>query len=214
MIELTEAEARVLGVLLEKEKSTPEYYPMTPNSLMSGCNQKSSRNPVVQYDEDTLMSAIDGLRKKGLILTVTGGGSRVTKYRHNAGIVLDLDHDEQAVLCLLLLRGPLTPGDIRSNSGRLYDFESLDEVLKTLDKMMNKEDSLILVLPKRPGQKEARYMHILNGQPNEETWVIESELKTSHTQNLEDRIIRLEQEVSDLKILVDDLLLQLGINKP
>jgi uncharacterized protein YceH (UPF0502 family) len=169
---------------------------------------------VVQYDDDTLMTAIDGLRKKGLILTVTGGGSRVTKYRHNAGIVLDLDHDEQALLCLLLLRGPLTPGDIRSNSGRLFDFESLDEVLKLLDKMMNKEDSLIRILPKRPGQKEARYMHILNGEPNDESWAFESELKANHTQGLEDRVLRLESEVLVLKSLVDDLLSQLGINKP
>src|SRR5687768_5528205 len=132
---LTDIETRVLGALVEKSKTTPEYYPLTLNALTLACNQKSSRKPLVQYDEGRVMSAINSLTKKGLVSTATGGGNRVVKYKHNFTIVYPVTPAEQAVLCLLFLRGPLTPGEINSNSGRLYEFDSLEEVLQALEKL-------------------------------------------------------------------------------
>src|SRR5690606_28298419 len=124
---LTNEEQRVLGSLMEKSKTTPEYYPLTLNSLTAACNQKSSRKPVVQYDDDTVIAALDSLRKKGLVATATGGTSRTIKYRHTLSVLYPIIPAEVAILCLLLLRGPLTVGEINSNSGRLYEFESLAE---------------------------------------------------------------------------------------
>src|SRR5690606_12685926 len=134
---LSPEEVRVLGSLLEKSKTTPEYYPMTLNGLQSACNQKSSRKPVVQYDENLILTILDQLRKKGLISTVVGGGSRVTKYKHNLAIKYPLLPEETAILCLLFLRGPLTIGEIKNNSTRLFDFESLSEIKILLDKLSN-----------------------------------------------------------------------------
>ena len=119
---LDAAEVRVLGALIEKSKATPEYYPMTINSLVAACNQKSSRKPVVSYDEDTVAQALNILKKRGLISTATGGSIRSIKYKHNFAVVFPVLPSEVAVMCLLMLRGPLTPGEINSNSGRLHEF--------------------------------------------------------------------------------------------
>lgn len=199
---------RVLGVLMEKEKTTPEYYPMTVNAIMNACNQKSSRNPVVQYDEATVHIGIDTLKKRSICFTVTGGGSRVLKYKHNVAYVLDLDEREEAILCLLLLRGPQTPGELKSNSGRLYDFSGLDTISETLEKMRTRELPLVVQLPRKPGQKEARYMHLLGGAINIEEWEEAGNnepVKISST-HLEDRIVVLEQEIAELKEKVTELL--------
>jgi len=203
---LDPVEARVLGVLMEKEKATPEYYPMTLNSLTNGCNQKSSRNPVVNYSEEEVQSAIDGLKKFGLVLTVTGGGSRVFKYKHNASIVFDLDDREEAVLCLLLLRGTLTPGEINSNSGRLYSFGSLDSVLTALDGLSKKTHSMVKLLPKRAGQKEARYAQLLCGDISVEDVPETSEPIKVPSSKLEERVTALEAEMAELKSKLGDLL--------
>src|SRR5690606_29243135 len=128
-------EQRVLGALMEKARTTPEYYPLTLNALLAACNQKTSRRPVVSYDEHTVIAALDSLKRKGLVSTATGGSSRVTKYKHNFAIVHPLVPAEISVICLLLLRGPLTPGEINTNAGRLYEFESLAEVQELLDEL-------------------------------------------------------------------------------
>ncbi len=206
-MELTFEESRVLGVLLEKEKSTPEYYPMTVNGILTACNQKSARNPVVQFTEDVVVEAIDGLKKKGLVLTVSGGGSRSLKYKHNAGIVLDLENSEEAILCLLLLRGPLTPGEIKSNSGRLYEFADLAEVQEKLEDLRSREDAFIQQLPKLSGQKEARYAHLLCGEIDLDSLVEESPvLKSTPYSELEAKIEALEARIAYLEEKLKDLL--------
>ena len=146
--QLSAEELRVLGSLLEKSKTTPEYYPMTINGLQTACNQKTSRKPVVNYDEPTLIAALDALKKRGLVSTVVGGGSRVTKYKHNLAIQFPLIPSDLAVLCLLILRGPLTAGEINSNSGRLHEFEGLEDVQEHLNKLSEGEIEYVKQLPR------------------------------------------------------------------
>src|SRR6195952_3319602 len=152
-------EIRVLGVLMEKSKTTPDYYPMTINSLVAACNQKTSRKPVVQYDEETVVLAINTLKKRGLVSTATGGTDRAVKYKHNFAIVYPVIPSHVAIICLLILRGPQTPGELNTNSGRLYEFESIEEVQEVLDKLSDPAMPYLVQLPKRPGQKEQRYAH-------------------------------------------------------
>src|SRR6478735_23649 len=150
---LTAQEQRVLGTLLEKSKTTPDYYPMTVNALAAGCNQKTSRRPVTDYDESTVISTINGLKTLGLVTTAIGGGSRVNKYKHNFSVRFTLSDAEEAILCLLLLRGPQTPGELNTNSGRLHEFTSLESVLETLHGLAQAEPPFVKELPRRPGQK-------------------------------------------------------------
>lgn len=204
--DLSAEEQRVLGSLIEKSRTTPDYYPMTLNSLTAACNQKSSRNPVVNYDEETITLTLNQLKIKGLISTATGGSSRATKYKHNLAIVYPLLPSELAIICLLLLRGPLTPGEINSNSGRLYEFESIEEVLEQLQKLSDEEPAFVKQLAKKAGQKEARFVHLL-GEQNEtatepETYIIPQ----TDTTSLENRIEKLELEVEELKELVNLLM--------
>lgn len=208
-MELTFEESRVLGVLLEKEKTTPEYYPMTINGILTACNQKSARNPVVLFNEEIVVEAIDGLKKRGLAITVTGGGSRTIKYKHNAGIVLDLETSEEAILCLLLLRGPLTPGEINSNSARLYEFSDLAEIVSLLDNLRSRQQALVQLLPKRAGQKEARYAHLLCGELNMDDFADESStvvVKNPSYAELEARVEMLEVRIKTLEEKLSDLL--------
>ncbi|KIA96407.1 hypothetical protein OC25_01210 [Pedobacter kyungheensis] len=206
--DLSAEEQRVLGALIEKSRTTPDYYPMTLNSLTAACNQKSSRNPVVNYDEETVTLTLNQLKIKGLISTATGGSSRATKYKHNLAIVYPLVPSELAIICLLLLRGPLTPGEINSNSGRLYEFESIEEVLTQLQKLSEEEPAFVKQLPKRTGQKEARFVHLLGEQAEIAT---EPETETTavaqfDSTKLENRIEKLEKEVEELKELVNLLM--------
>jgi uncharacterized protein YceH (UPF0502 family) len=204
--QLDAIEMRVLGVLMEKEKATPEYYPMTINSITNACNQKSSRNPVVNFSESEVQLGIDGLKKRGLVLTVTGGGIRTLKYKHNASIVFDLDDRQETILCLLFLRGPLTPGEINSNSGRLYSFGSIESVHNALESLIQTTMPMIVQLPKRPGQKEARYMHLLGGPINEADWEEGGEPVKISSSHLEERVAALEAEMAELKSKLGDLL--------
>jgi uncharacterized protein YceH (UPF0502 family) len=158
---LDAVQIRVLGALMEKCKTTPDYYPMTLNGLLAACNQKTSRKPVVQYDESTVTTALNSLKIAGLISTATGGSIRNIKYKHNFAIVFPVVPAEVAVMCLLLLRGPQTPGEINTNSGRLYEFETLEEVQLVLEKLANEAVPYIKQLARKPGQKEVRYMHLL-----------------------------------------------------
>lgn len=211
--QLSAEEIRVLGSLLEKSKTTPEYYPMTLNALQAACNQKSSRRPVVNYDEGTIIATLDTLKKRGLISTVVGGGSRVTKYKHNIAIQYPLVPADLAALCLLFLRGPLTAGEINSNSGRLYEFETLDEVQELLNKLSSTEPAYIKMLPKRPGQKESRFVHLF-GEFNEEdyeTTVASSTTSgnSSQVQALEERVTTLEEQLATLREEFDKLIAEL-----
>lgn len=202
---LSNQEIRVLGSLMEKSKTTPDYYPMTLNALTLACNQKTSRKPVVDYDEETVVLALDGLKKKGLISTATGGGSRTVKYKHNFAIVFPLVPSEVALICLLLLRGPQTPGELNTNSGRLYEFESLDDVLQTLEKLASDEPAYLKQLPKRAGQKEVRFAHLLAGEPEIEDDEMVEEPARRSVNELESRVAKLEQDYNELKVAFDKL---------
>lgn len=210
--QLTPEEQRVLGALMEKSRTTPEYYPLTVNSLLAACNQKTSRNPVVNYDEDTILITLDQLRKRGLVSTATGGSSRVKKYKHNLAIVYPIVPAQVAILCLLLLRGPLTRGEINNASARLFEFESLDEVQSYLDQLADGEQPFVVQLPKQPGQKEARYAHLLGETPAFESVRADSGASVSHGSDLNalsDRVAQLEDELAKLREEFDQLMEQL-----
>ncbi|HEY6189290.1 MAG TPA: YceH family protein [Pyrinomonadaceae bacterium] len=161
---LNEAELRVLGALVEKQVTTPEYYPLTLNALVQACNQKNNRHPVVNYDEQIVSQAIETLRAKNLVYVFYGSNSRVPKYKHMMMEVFGIDSKELALMCVLMLRGPQTPGELRGRAERLYDFSSLDEVEDTLTSLIEKEpQALALKLARQSGQKEIRYAHLLAG---------------------------------------------------
>ncbi len=205
---LSPEQIRVLGSLMEKAKTTPDYYPMTMNGLVAACNQKTSRKPVVNYDEEAIGAALNSLKIGGLMSTATGGSSRATKYKHNFAIVYPLLPSEVAVMCLLFLRGPQTPGEINTNSGRLHEFETLEEVNQTLEKLA--EEGYIKQLPKRPGQKEQRYAHLFSGDVEftEEDFATE-ETPTRSNSALEERVAKLETELAELKENFDKLMKEL-----
>ena len=205
---LNQEQIRVLGALMEKAKTTPDYYPMTMNGLVAACNQKTSRKPVVNYDEETIGIALNSLKIAGLMSTATGGSSRATKYKHNFAIVYPLLPAEVAVMCLLFLRGPQTPGEINTNSGRLHEFETLEEVNQTLEKLA--KEGYIKQLPKRPGQKEQRYAHLFSGDVEfvEEDFGTD-ELSTIPNTQLEERIAKLETELAELKEIFEKLMKEL-----
>ena len=167
MIELSFPEARVLGCLMEKEATTPEYYPLTLNSLVTACNQTTNREPVVAFDDATVQEALDALREKKLATVIFGSGSRVQKYRHNFSDHYELSRRESALLCVLLLRGPQTPGELRQRSERMAGFASLEDVEKSLDELSRGESPLIRPIPAGLGRKEKRYIHLLCGEPQE-----------------------------------------------
>src|SRR5688572_21923269 len=157
---LSAEEVRVLGALMEKSKTTPEYYPLTLNALTLACNQKTSRNPVVEYDEETVVLALNSLKGQSLIATAIGGGSRAAKYKHNFGTVYPIADSQIALMCLLFLRGPQTPGELNTNSNRLFEFSSLESVQDALRELATMSPPFVRELPRRPGQKEARYTHL------------------------------------------------------
>src|SRR5687767_7941536 len=161
---LSEVEARILGSLVEKQLTTPEYYPLTLNALVAACNQKSNREPVVNYDEKTVQSALDDLREKNIVYVFYGSTSRVPKYKHIVPDVYELEPSETAVMCVLMLRGPQTIGELRERTGRLYDFRDLNDVNETLNNLMKREEPLITRLERAPGQSAERYAHLLSGE--------------------------------------------------
>jgi uncharacterized protein YceH (UPF0502 family) len=204
MILLNSNEQRILGALLEKSKTTPDYYPMTINSLTAACNQKTSRNPVVNYDEETVTLTLNALKIKGLASTVTASGSRTVKWKHNLAIVYPLLPADLAIICLLLLRGALTPGEINTSSGRMYEFETIEQVQENLQRLATLPVPFVKQLGKKPGQKEARFMHLFGGDPVDE---VQGVLPLTASDNsLEERIAKLEQEVLELKELLNQLI--------
>jgi uncharacterized protein YceH (UPF0502 family) len=164
LFNLTPFETRILGCLLEKEKITPENYPLSLNSLVAGCNQSTNRDPIVAYDEKTVEAGLDSLRAKKLATMTLGSGSRVPKYRHNLLDHFVLDDRQTALLCVLLLRGPQTPGELRTRAERLQFFDNLEQVESFLADLATGEDPLVRVLPPGPGQKERRYVQLISGE--------------------------------------------------
>jgi len=160
---LNAVEARILGALVEKEATTPEYYPLSLNALINACNQKNNREPVMTLDEDAVRQGLHGLESDKLAGPVRGSDSRVTKYEHSLQEVFNFTRSELALLCVLLLRGPQTPGELRGRTERLHKFEELADVQAGLQRLMQREPPLAKILPRQPGTKEARYAHLLSG---------------------------------------------------
>ena len=201
-LELNEAEVRVLGALMEKEVSTPEYYPLSLNALVNACNQKSNREPVVSYDEDTVESALAGLRQKGLAVRVSGHDMRVPKHAHRLSEVINLGRREAAVLCVLMLRGPQTPGELRGRTERLYQFDSLEAVDACLTRLMEwQPEPLIARLARQAGYKEPRYAHLLSGEPPAQPAAPAAprETRDDALAQLQATVARLETDVEELK---------------
>jgi uncharacterized protein len=209
---LTEADVRVLGALIEKELTTPEHYPLSLNALTNACNQSSNRDPVVQYDEATVKSAVDRLRKYSLVRSIQRADARVMKYMHLMGEAMSVERPEIAVMCVLMLRGPQTVGEIRTRGARLFEFPSLDDVEATLNRLIARSPSpLVTRLPRQPGQKEARYAHVLSG----EVTVASPAGDAHHEAPVDvpmapDRFAALESVVESLRSEVADLRSELG----
>jgi uncharacterized protein len=193
---LTETEARIVGALVEKQLTTPEYYPLTLNALIAACNQKTNREPVVSYGESTVSNALEVLRDKNIVYVFYGSTSRVPKYKHMMPQVFELEPSETAVLCVLMLRGPQTIGEIKERTGRLYDFRDLNDTNETLEALLKRDEPLIVRLERQPGQKEARYAHLLCG---EVTSYTPPERSASRSSANDERIEKLEQELENVK---------------
>ena len=209
MTKLDEIEVRVLGALLEKEITTPDYYPLSLNALVNACNQKSNRDPVMALDESAVRQALDSLNEKGLAGQVTSADSRVPKYAHRLQEVFNFDRREMAVLCVLLLRGPQTPGELRGRTERMYKFDDLGVVESALHRLMEREPPLVIKLARQPGTKESRYAHLLAGEV--EGWSAPAETQPAAATGSQDeqRITRLETEVQTLQEEIADLKQQL-----
>jgi len=203
---LNDIEVRVLASLVEKQVTTPEYYPLSLNALTLACNQKNNRNPVTSYEEGTIMQTLESLREKNLVYVFYGSSSRVPKYKHVMPEVLHLNEKELAALCVLMLRGPQTIGEIKDRAGRLHEFANLEEVDATLDGLAVKEpDPMVTRLPRQPGQKEMRFAHLLSGEVSVEV-PSESESTRRPVRTIEpDKVSRLEEEVAVLKSQVNSL---------
>jgi len=202
---LTEIETRVLGALIEKDITTPDYYPLSLNALVNACNQKNNRDPVMTLDEAAVRDALATLQEKRLAGPASGADSRVTKFEHRLQEVFNFDRREIAIVCVLLLRGPQTPGELRSRTERMYHFEALDDIVSTLDRLAQREPPLARVLPRQPGTKEFRYTHLFSGEPPESdatggaNAVRLSAPVTAATNSVADRVTTLENEVSRLR---------------
>ena len=204
--DLTAVEARVLGALIEKDITTPDYYPLSLNALVNACNQKSNREPVMDLHEDAVRDALTSLQQKGMAGPAGGADSRVTKYEHRLQEVLNLDRRETALLCVLLLRGPQTPGELRGRTERLYRFEHLDDVQATLQRLIEHDPPLAKVLPRQAGTKEARYVHLMSGDVSAP---VAPESGSPAGRPHDDRVSRLEEEVGELRRRIGDLEQQL-----
>jgi uncharacterized protein YceH (UPF0502 family) len=203
---LTDIETRVLGALVEKQITTPEYYPLTLNALTAACNQKNNRHPVTSYAENDVAAAVESLREKNLVYVFYGSTSRVPKFKHVMPEVLHLTPPETALLCVLMLRGPQTPGELRGNASRLFDFAGLDEVEQTLAGLITHEpDQLVVRLARQPGQKEVRFAHLLSGAPVEiPAEPLAPAAPMSSRQTLEQKVDALAAEVEKLRLQFDE----------
>ena len=198
---LTDIETRVLGSLIEKQVTTPEYYPLTLNALTLACNQKNNRNPVTSYSENHVADALESLRENNLAYVFYGSTSRVPKYKHVMPEVMHLSHPEVALMCVLMLRGAQTLGELRGHGGRLHEFSSLEEVEETLNGLISREpEPLVVRLPRQPGQKEGRFAHLLSGEIDVEALAVEPvERPAPRRTGLEEKVDALAAEVEKLK---------------
>ena len=202
---LSQIEVRVLGSLIEKDITTPDYYPLSLNALVNACNQKNNREPVMELDEDTVRQALDSLQSKRMAGIAGGADSRVNKYEHRLQEVFNFDRREIAIVCVLLLRGAQTPGELRGRTERMYHFDSLDDVQSTLQRLMQREPPLAVVLARQPGTKESRYMHLFAGEVEAaQAAPARSELRAetdgpNKIASLESEVVSLREEVSELK---------------
>jgi uncharacterized protein len=207
---LSENEVRVLGSLIEKQITTPEYYPLTLNSLTAACNQKNNRNPVTALNENEVDEALDTLREKNLAYVFHGSTSRVPKYKHVAPEVLQLSPPELAAMCVLMLSGAQTMGEIRTRGSRLYEFSGLPEVEETLHGLSSREsEPLVRKLPRQPGQKDARFVHLLSGEVHVEP--VDDAVNVSRVarrSNDSERVEQLEAQVQELTRQVKSLVTQ------
>ena len=199
---LTDIEARVLGSLIEKQVTTPEYYPLTLNALMLACNQKNNRYPVTSYTENQVSEAVERLREKNLSYVFYGSTSRVPKYKHVMPEVMRLSHPEVALMCVLMLRGAQTLGELRGNAARLHDFSGLEEVEQTLNGLITRDEPMVARVPRQPGQKEGRFAHLLSGEINLEALAETERIAAaapSRRAGLEEKVEALAAEVEKLK---------------
>ncbi len=206
---LSPVATRVLGSLVEKEITTPEYYPLSLNALANACNQKNNREPVMNLDEDQIRQALHQLEDDGLAGPARGTDSRVAKYEHRMQEVFNFTRGEIAVVCVLLLRGPQTPGELRGRSERMHRFEELSDVQSTLQRLMQREPPLVKVLPRQPGTKEARYAHLFSGEPAEVVATVETIEYAgtgSSMAQMEAEIAALREEVAELRAQVERVL--------
>jgi hypothetical protein len=216
-LQLSDVEVRVLGALVEKETTTPEYYPLSLNALINACNQKSNRDPVMTLQEDAVRGAIRSLTEQALVRSA-GGDSRVAKFEHRLNELYNFHRHEIAVLCVLMLRGPQTPGELRTRCERMYAFEDLEAVHGALNLLMRREPPLAKILPRQPGTKESRFMHLLSGDVAPEMAAAASEAGVEDSSGhaaavvstLGERIRDLEQEVSELRRELETLREQFG----
>ncbi len=208
MIVLNFEEMRVLGALVEKQIATPDYYPLTLNALVNACNQKNNRDPVVSYGEATVLRALDRLRQNQLAFAFDGASARVPKYGHTFPKAFELETPEVAVLCVLLLRGPQTPGELRSRTAHLHNFECLAAVEEVLQRLAARAEPLVRKLPRAPGTKESRYAHLLGGDINVETAAeapTPTEPAAPPVPTDPERVAKLEAEIEKLRQQFNDL---------
>jgi uncharacterized protein YceH (UPF0502 family) len=216
---LTEIETRVVGALVEKDITTPDYYPLSLNALVNACNQKNNRDPVMTLDESAVRDALASLQEKRLAGPASGADSRVTKFEHRLQEVFNFDRREIAIVCVLLLRGPQTPGELRGRTDRMYHFEALDDVVSTLDRLAQREPPLAAILPRQPGTKESRYTHLFSGELPELSRPSGTSMAagnspahpaTNSAASATERIARLEQEVAALRHELSEIQQQLA----
>jgi uncharacterized protein YceH (UPF0502 family) len=217
---LNSVETRVLGALVEKDITTPDYYPLSLNALVNACNQKNNRDPVMTLDEAAVREALDDLHNKNLAGSASGADSRVTKYEHRLQEMFNFTRGETAILCVLLLRGPQTPGELRARTERMHRFEDLTEVQSSLQRLLQRDPPLARVLPRQPGTKESRYMHLLSGDmkhlgtadasmaqaPSPAYPVTSAAIPSTDRDritHLEDEVATLREEVTNLKQLLE-----------
>ncbi|HXP46984.1 MAG TPA: YceH family protein [Terriglobales bacterium] len=199
---LNPVETRILGALIEKDITTPEYYPLSLNALLNACNQKSNRDPVMNLGENAVRDALLALNEKGLAGPVSSADSRVPKYEHRLQEAFNLPRAETAVLCVLLLRGPQTPGELRGRTERMHRFEELSDVHSALQRLIQREPPLVRMLARQPGTKETRYLHLLSGDVETAELPVQEPAAASADG---ERIARLESEVGSLKAEIAEL---------
>jgi uncharacterized protein YceH (UPF0502 family) len=210
---LTPIETRVLGSLIEKDITTPDYYPLSLNALVNACNQKNNRDPVMTLDEAAVREALASLQEKRMAGPAGGADSRVTKYEHRLQEVFNIDRREIAIICVLLLRGAQTPGELRGRADRMYHFEALEDVVSTLDRLGQREPPLVRALARQPGTKEVRYMHLFSGEPPEHLMqgnVARAPSFATGDDSNSERIATLEEEVSRLRTELTEVQQQLS----